>query len=102
MLLCLSHNIDFETFPFEITGMYPEFIESPSRAGTAGANYAQTLNLPRARAAGEQVILMPVSNRWNTAYGLTVGTTNFTYQQGCHTTTGSMTNTWSAIYYKAH
>ena len=97
-----SENIDWATLGVQVTGMYPSFYTSPGRAATAGNSYSRTVDLPRPREAGENVILIPSVQRWCTTQILSIGTTNFVYEEHNTINTSSMASGFSAIYYKLH
>lgn len=91
-----------DTFPFEITGMYPLFYTQPNATGTAGTSYSFSGTLPRPVATGESVILIPAAQRWGLVDLTNVTAIGWTFALHCVVNTTLMSSKWSAIYYKAH
>ena len=97
-----SDNIDWATFPFTVTGVYPSFHNTGSLSGSPGSSYSRTANLPRAVEAGESVILIPVGQRWCTTQYMSRTSTQFTFEMHNTIATSGMSAQWSAIYFKAN
>lgn len=96
-------KIDFTTFPFEITGIYPDFSGASGVPGTAGNSYVQTnKSLPRARSAGESIFIVPTNLQWCTVSGISASTSTFGFTMNCTNTTGGMSARFAAIYYKVN
>lgn len=99
-LAVTAPKIDFSTFPMQVTDAYHQFHITPGVSGTTGNSYSRTVNLPRAVAAGEDVMLFPIGHRWCTAEFMSKSSTQFTFEMHCTVTTASMQARWSAIYFK--
>lgn len=97
-----SSKIDFTTFAFEITGLYPRFFTQANQSLTAATSYNYTNNLPRAIVPGEKIMLIPVASKWVTVELISNTATTFSFTLNCTTNTNLGASTWSAIYFKEH
>lgn len=99
-LMAQKINTKQVDMPFVVTGMYPVFFSQTGQSGTVGNTYAYTQNLPRPIAAGESIMLIPVSHRWATAQLDSNTSTTFSFSLNCTVSTAGMSSKWSAIYYR--
>lgn len=97
-------NLDFSTFPWEITGMYTAFYTRAVVSMTAGGSASDTPSLPRAVATGETCMVFVQSCQWCNVGIATpgVGATTVTATRSCTVSSAYVSYSLSVIYYKAH